>query len=657
MTGTPQAMELVRRIALGAKDAPVGIPTLLRSMGDDPIAPFAGIAEKITAEDRAAPILPQVATAVLVHKESYAIDETGLLHHVMLDVRRVSGTTDVEQNAQADAADIGGRTAMRVVRKRIFKKDGRVVEPEQTPRASQALADLAQLEQGDYVEAIYEGWSLPGDTGDLTIDTPDLLPERTGIHDATIELSLPKSLKYAMISHALLGKATESDRGESHVLTWSLHDKAARRLEDGVPRMDRAVGVSFSTLEWTRAARAIREQIAAIDEHDPEIGAWARDAAKSQKPGTRALVAAIVEAAGKSVREAQGVVLTDASGGRILGSQSMTARTILTEHEGSRTWLIARALRELGVPTEIVVAEDAPFSANPQFPPHFGRFTHPLLIAHAADEEVWIDADIAGPPLPAGRLTPELRGRGLLKVDGTIATIPPASDASADGDRDEIDLRLAVDANGDAKGSFTIMLRGRDAQELAEALFRIVGADRQRALRGVVLGWVPYANVDDVVLSSSEGSWQVGIRAEISVSGYAQAQDSGAKKTWTLPGLDPLHYVFPRPYVSNVSSVYASQATRESALAINASIQYHAHRRIELPSGTSVTRLPSPLDTKSSHLRASRAITVNGAVLEEDFAFTLPTGTVPTAEYERFVDDAHKTDDAFLAGTWVKPSP
>ena len=52
-------------------------------------------------------------------------------------------------------------------------------------------------------------------------------------------------------------------------------------------------------------------------------------------------------------------------------------------------------------------------------------------------------------------------------------------------------MRLALDAKGDARGTFAVVLRGRDAQELAEALFRIVGAERQRALRDVVLAWLP----------------------------------------------------------------------------------------------------------------------------------------------------------------------
>ena len=56
-----------------------------------------------------------------------------------------------------------GKDTIRVLRRRIFKKDGRVVLPDRTPNAAQSHADLSQLEAGDAVEAIYEGWGLPSE--------------------------------------------------------------------------------------------------------------------------------------------------------------------------------------------------------------------------------------------------------------------------------------------------------------------------------------------------------------------------------------------------------------------------------------------------------------------------------------------------------------
>src|SRR6202021_2860293 len=112
-----------------------------------------------------------------------------------------------------------------------------------------------------------------------------------------------------------------------------------------------------------------------------------------------------------------------------------------------------------------------------------------------------------------------------------------------------------------------IVLRGGDAQTLAEALVKTVGAERQRALREVVLAWLPWANVDDVQLASTEGSWQISLRASVSVSGYAQAERSEKKgqrsNVWLLPGMDTLHSAWPRARVSNLAATFAARSGRE----------------------------------------------------------------------------------------------
>jgi hypothetical protein len=632
-----------------ARDAPAGIAPLMRAAGDDPTRDFDGVAEGLAAQDHAHDALGNAATAVLAHTERYAVSSDGLLRWVVFDVRRVSGTTDVEENAEAGVPEVWGRSTMRALRRRILKKDGRILEPDHAPHASQGHADLSQLEQGDVVEAIYEGWALPGDTGDVGIDTPDLLPERTAVRDATIELRLPRGLRGSIWSHALLGKAAERADGEARVLTWHVADRPARRVEDGVPRMDRNVSVSFSTARWADVARAVRETVAALDERDPEIRAWAQEAAGPTGGAgpTRATVDAIVVAAGKALREADPGTLSDYGGG--VGSvQSQTARTFLASHDGSRTWLVLRSLRELGVPCDLVIAENDPYSADPSFPPHFGRFVHPLVVAKVEGGEVWIDADVAGPPLPAGRVSPELRGRLALRADGTIAPLPALG--SAEGERDEVDVRLVLDAHGDARGTFAVVLRGRDAQELAEVLVRIVGAERQRALRDVVLAWLPWANVDDVSLASTEGSWQVSLRAEVSVSGYAQLEGA---KTWLLPGLDTLHWTSPHARVSSLAATFATRAGRESALALSTAVQYHVHRRVDLPRGATVARLPGPLELKTNFVEASRKMNVMPDAIEEDFALGVATGTVPPDDYDAFVKAAHAVDDGFLASTRV----
>jgi hypothetical protein len=683
---------LLRAAVMGARDAPATLPALLRAAGDDPAVANGDLdaaAERLATADRSARVLPSAATAVLAHTERYDVEPSGLLHWVLFDVRRVNGTTDVDENAQASAPDVWGRATARILRRRIFKQDGRVLDPEPANGASEARGRLTQLEQGDIIEAVYEGWSLPGDTGDLGVDTPDLMPERVAVHEATVELRLPRALRGSLWSHPLLGKATERADGEARVLTWHLADRPARRVEDGVPQMDRSARVSFSSADWPSVARALRETMATLDEHDPEIGAWAHEAAAAASAPAGegaaqqgyATVNAVVAAAGRALREADPGTLSDYSGG-IAPVQQQTARSFLTSHDGSRSWLVLRALRELGVPSDLVVAENDPFSADAAFPPHFGRFLHPLVVAHTGGKDVWIDADVEGPPLPAGRVSPELRGRFALGTDGAIAPLPGSVTTGSGDERDEVDVRLALDARGDARGTFAVVLRGRDAQTLAEVLVKTVGAERQRALRDVVLAWLPWANVDEVHLASTEGSWQVSLRADVTVNGYAQLQLEGGTRMWLLPGLDTLHTSQPHARVSSLGTTFATRAGRESALAISRAVQYHVHRRLELPNGAVVTRMPGPLDVKAKLVEASRHIGVAPAVaggataaaagggaaagrspaagqgpvvIEEEFVLGVATGTVPAGDYDGFVTVAHAADDGFLATTRVTP--
>jgi hypothetical protein len=664
---SPEARATFLRAAVMAPDAPLGIAPLLRVLGDDPTREFDGMAENLAQEDRSSPILPNAATAVLAHKERYSVEGSGLVHWLLFDVRRVSGTTDVEENAQASAPDIWGRSMARSLRRRIIKHDGRVLEPERAPHASQAHADLSQLERGDVVEAIYEGWALPGETGDLGIDTPDLLPPRTAVHDATIELRLPAGVKGALWSHGELGKGTERADGGSRVLTWHLVDHGVRRLEDGVPRMDRSANVSFSTTTWTTIARALRETVATLDDHGPEMAKWAHalggDAPAASQAGVKE-VEEVVTAAGKALREAEPGTLSDYGGG-VTAVQTQTARTFLASHDGSRSWLVLRALRELGIKSDLVVAENEPFSSDPAFPPHFGRFVHPLVVAHAPGQDIWIDADVRGPPLPAGRISPELRGRLAMGNDGAIAPLPARAGEHAGEERDEVDVRLALDGHGDARGTFTVVLRGRQAQELAEALVRLVGAERKRALRDVVLCWLPWANVESVDLSSSEGSWQVSLRADVTVNGYAQLEGN---KTWLLPGIDTLHWPWPRARVSSLGATFATRAGRESALALSTAVQYHVHRRVVLPAGATVAKMPAPLDVKAKLVQASRKIAVDGQgqaggqggagqTIDDDFVLGVATGTIAKGDYDAFVSVAHAADDGFLASTRVTRGP
>lgn len=629
-----------------ARDTPGQLPALRRFLGEDPVPDLEEAGRKAVEQDRSDTTANTSATLVLLHTERYSIALDGLLRAVLHDVRKVSGTTDVEQGVGGVSFALVGRDLKKLLRRRIHKRDGRILEPDAAAMASQGNSDLSQLEPGDYIEQISETWVLPDRAGHIVIDTEDLLPERTGVRHASIEVQYPKNIKIARWSHRILGQPEEREEGGRRIIRYHLDNASPRRMEEGTPRMDRDVAISFGTYSWADVGHRLGELVSALSEEDPFVTRWAHQAA-GDATGREALDR-IVAASGKSIRTPQANLLSDTSAALYAGPQAYSARHILELGQGSRSWVIYRALQALGIPAEIVVAEREPFSADPDFPARPSRFDHPLVIARLPEGEVWVDADLPGPPLLAGRVSPELRGRLALRVSGEQI---PVQGTNAEQAQDEVDISLKLDPKGNATGNFSIRLRGRAAQVIVDALDRVAGLDRSEILRGVVLAWLPWATVNEVKLISAEGTGTLALAAEVVVPSLAQGEGQG----WMLPGLEPLHSVLPRPQVSTLSAAYASQLGRQTALAIDTAVQFRVHRRIELPPGWKAPVSIPTLQAKHELFKASRRGKMNGNVLEEEFQFSLDTGTVTAEKYADFAAQSKRVDDGFLASIRLAP--
>jgi hypothetical protein len=633
-----------------ARDAPAAILPLQLLLGKDAAVELEKLGAAAVSADRKTPS-NGAATLVLRHSETYELDEGGLLHFLIHDVRRASGTADVERVDAGTIVLMYARDVRRTLRRRIYKKDGRVLEPDRAPTASQANADLSQLEPGDYVEHVVEGYALPTRAGHLVVNTPDLLPDRTGVDHATITLRYPKQVALARWSHPLLGKATERDDGDRHEVTLTLDKAQPRRLEEGVPRMNRDVTMSFGTYTWADLGRQLGELLGSLADHDPFVTRWAKGAVGDAKE-PRAQLEKLLTTVGKTIRVPSGSMLSDTGAALTSGGQSSTTRAMIELGQGSRTWLLHRALQELSIPHEVLVAETDVFASDESFPAQPGRFDHPLLrVTLPADQggEVYVDADVDGPPLPVGQITPDLQGRKALRTSGEIVEVKATTDLSSI--TDHVKVVLKVNEKGDAAGTFEATLRGRPAQALADALERVVGTDRREMLRGVVLGWLPWANVNQVSLSSAEGSWAVTIAAEVELPGYAQREGAG----WSLPGLEPLHQVVPRPAAATLGATYTTRLRRDSALAVDTAFQYTFEREVTLPGATPKTVTPLPTATvDDARLHAQRETTLDGHVVKERFQLVLRPGTVATDRYDAFAKAVKTTDDGFLATVRVR---
>ncbi len=671
--GTPDAAVARRRFLQDmrfARDIPHSYEPLARLLGafEDPSLALEREGAALVAQDRNQAFLPGAGTAVLRHLEHYHLQASGLLHHWTYDLRRVSGTIDVASGTWMGAPRVEGRHSRRILRRRVYKKDGRVIDTDPSARGSQGNTDLVQLQAGDYVEALVMGWALPGDSGQLTVDTPDMLPPRTSVRAGRLTFRRPKSLSLSVWAHTALGKGSDKVAGDDVVTTWKLSNRSPRRLPRGVPPLEARVAISFGTNSYARIARALAAHHLTLDENDPYLTKWVAEAVSGEMD-TRKRIARVVAAVGKALKRGDPGALSDWAASLAGDAQNETARMMLERGVGSRTWLVHRALRELGVASDIAVAESRPFTAAPGFPPHTGRFTHPLVRARLAAEVLWIDSDVEGPPLPPGRVSPELRGRQALLVDGTMVTVDVAT--SVDIDEVTIALDLGSPAGNtapgntapgnhaatgyNASGTVAIKLHGRPAQRLVEAFEVVVGSRRDQLLRGVVLAWVPWADVQEVALASDESSWEVRITARVEMVGFARPEERGRQR-YAIPGMVALHTVIPASSAT-LGARYVQQGERKTALAIDTPLLYRVTRTVRLPAAAKVVALAKSMQVDQPYLRGGRKVAHEGNVITDVFEMNLPVGTIPVATFDTFAKAVQVLDDGFLHTTRVEFSP
>ncbi|HHH10579.1 MAG TPA: hypothetical protein ENK23_00680 [Sorangium sp.] len=644
---------ILRENLATASDAPAALEPLARLLGHVPDLSFGFEQDgaELVAQDRAQAFLPGAGTAVLKRVEWYDLEASGLLHYWLYDLRRVSGTSDVAGGTWYGAPMVDGRGAARLLRRRIYKKDGRVVDPD--PRASgrQDQTDLSQLQTGDYVEVVMEGWGLPSEQGQLVVDSADVLPRRTSLRSLDIRFRRPRAVKLALWAHPRLGRGTTHQQGDTITTRWQLHDQPPRTFEEGVPPLEARVAISFGSDSYARIGRAFGDALRGLSEQDPYVTRWVHDATAGAH-SARERIDKLVAAVGKTIARSDQYLLSDGAAAWAVGPQRLTARTMLERGEGSRCWVIHRGLQVLGIDSTIAIAESRPFSAAPNFPPRPGRFSHALVRATVDGATLWIDADVDGPPLPPGHISPELRSRKALLASGKILEVS----ATTQADADVLEVALTLQPNGDARGHFTAQIHGRAAQQLSLALEDEVGPQRTERLRHVVLGWLPWADVKKVKLAASSTSWRIALEADIAVVGLAQPQARGSA-LYTIVGVRPLHGVYPRGQASSLAGQYARHAARTTPLAINAPQLYRFTRTITLPAGSRLVRTPAAAELTALGISAQRLVTVAGRRLRDTFVFNLPVTTIAAKDYATFAASARAIDDAFLYSYGVELPP
>lgn len=233
-----------------------------------------------------------------------------------------------------------------------------------------------------------------------------------------------------------------------------------------------------------------------------------------------------------------------------------------------------------------------------------------------------------------------------ITTGGELVAVPP----NAAEEPDVATVDLTVDETGKAKGSFALLLKSRDAQDVAGVLEEEAGEERDDALRAFVLAWMPDADVLEVKASAE--TWQVLLTAKIEVPQLLVPDGT----RFAIAGTPPLHG---GGRAATLGGTYAAQAKRTTALTIRDAIQYTIHRVIRLPKGISIsTPLPAvDVTDAGTSMKATRKVKVDGSNVMEDLTFSLPTGVVSVKGFDAFVASARAIDDGFESVIRVLPAP
>src|SRR6185437_5819829 len=142
--------------------------------------------------------------------------------------------------------------------------------------------------------------------------------------EAVIEVRRAEGVPFSLGAHPLLGTPEERSEGGYKVSVWRLKNQAPRRMEDGVPRMERGVSVSLGTQTWAEVGRAFQEAIRALEDKDPYVVRWAEEVAGPDRRPSKSLVGRVVAAAGKKIKVAGGAELSDIAAMYSAGAQRAT---------------------------------------------------------------------------------------------------------------------------------------------------------------------------------------------------------------------------------------------------------------------------------------------------------------------------------------------
>lgn len=571
----------------------------------------------------------------------------------------------VQTKQGADAlGDVRPPEGARLLVVRTLKADGRVLEPERTE--GKAELSFPELNPGDAVET---GWvtrsrALPSEGGYLT--GVSFSSWGAPIFELEASFEVPAGLDLEVTSFGGAPTPTRSAVADGGTrLAWKLGPRPA------IPREPMAVSArSFFPFADLRLTRAAGPGDASVDAH---VAAWRRIArayaarlVHLERPGPRLTERARALAAQPDpVLAAFEWVKTEIADQEQLNAFETAAEAAIAAKKGNRAMVLDALLQIIGahgqpgsssgtgaadIATELLLCapeRDGPSEDRARPTPNANRFFYPVLVVTRPGKAV-LHLDPSRPYNPSGDLPPELWGAACLAPRATGAGLFRELPRLTPPPTFVIRAVLALDKNGDARGTLELEARGAQASPLRQA-YLAQDEERQRVfLEQWVGSLVPGARLTRYAFFDLAGAerpmrWSL----DLEIPGWAQ-MDDGA-----LVIQKPM-----KPLLASDLAGVAELANLVGAPARRTPLRILPHveavtLEIRAPSGFTPTAAPAAVNLRGLSQEAS----IKGASITLSRAVRLTPGRVAPADYPAFRAELGEVIRAFEAPLRFAPRP
>jgi hypothetical protein len=520
---------------------------------------------------------------------------------------------------------------------RTIKADGRVFEPEL--HEHKQTISMPSLAPEDVIELEY---LLHHAAGEALAESPEIFRHVFGSFSAPVLYSrfaveIPASVNVRIVSAPSLLPSLHTERRDGMVVyRWEANDVAQSLLEPSMPAAANlpAVALLPAYADWDDVRDHYRELAfeaagAGTDVH-AALMALHPERAATEEELARHIVAYVQK----------NVAASDANA--FASGDVPSAEDSLANGEGSRTVAALALAHAAGLDVRLILARGANSAPTPEI--SLQTFTKTLLgfAFHGKSGERMVFADVETQGLAFGALPPEIAAGDALSIplarpragSALIALrVPPAREENfADAD-------IRVTAAGDADARLDIRMGSFRGAQMRATLRNLRGAARQQFYEQIALRIFRGAlSVTGTVRHEDDTDRPLTLELRCHVPGFVNFARLALEDSIDIDQLVP---------ALGLKRMYATQASRKFALAIELPLFESTTFRLHLPAG-----LAMPQSARDVRLATSFGDYIlefrqpDARTIEVRRSFRIPVQTVSAGAYAEFARFAQQIEDA-----------